>query len=262
MFENSLMESAGNIKTKKSRTVAVSAVVHVALIIVLVMVPLVFTDQIKGAELTSFLIAPSPPSAPAPARAPTNGRPKPAAAPRVQVDPDAFTAPVVIPMDIAYIVDPAPFGDTGIGVPGGATPGGGTGGPGFMPGPSAVKPPAVGPPPPPPLPPSPPPTPPPDRPRVPIRVFSELQAAKILFQPSPVYPSLARIAHVEGSVVLQATIADDGSVKDLRVVSQTSPLLLTGVIDTVKTWKYKPTLLNNEPVEVLTTITVNFRLGN
>ena len=49
--------------------------------------------------------------------------------------------------------------------------------------------------------------------------------------------------------------------KDLKVISSSNPLLLTGVMDTVKTWKYKPTLLNKEPVEVITTITVNFTLG-
>ena len=78
---------------------------------------------------------------------------------------------------------------------------------------------------------------------------------------NPAYPQLARSARVEGSVILQATIAEDGTIKDLKVITQSNPLLLQGVIDTVKTWRYRPTLLNNEPVEVITTITVNFSLG-
>lgn len=60
---------------------------------------------------------------------------------------------------------------------------------------------------------------------------------------------------------MSATIAEDGTIKDLKVITSSNPLLLTGVLDTVRTWKYKPTLLNGQPVEVITTITVNFTLG-
>jgi protein TonB len=67
---------------------------------------------------------------------------------------------------------------------------------------------------------------------------------------------------VEGSVVLQAVITEDGDIKDLAILSLSNPLLRTGVLETVKTWKYKPTLLSGEPVEVITTITINFRLGS
>ena len=94
-----------------------------------------------------------------------------------------------------------------------------------------------------------------------MRIGGDVQAGKLVTAPKPAYPSLARTARIEGAVILQATIAEDGSIKDLKVISSSNPLLLTGVVDTVKTWKYKPTLLNNEPVEVITTITVNFSLG-
>jgi protein TonB len=67
---------------------------------------------------------------------------------------------------------------------------------------------------------------------------------------------------VEGAVIMQALITEDGSIKDLKIVSLSNPLLGTGVIETVKTWKYKPTLLSGEPVEVITTITINFSLGH
>ena len=83
----------------------------------------------------------------------------------------------------------------------------------------------------------------------------------MISSPKPAYPSLARTARIEGSVILSATIAEDGSIKDLKVITSSNPLLLTGVLETVRTWKYKPTLLNKEPVEVITTITVNFTLG-
>jgi protein TonB len=112
----------------------------------------------------------------------------------------------------------------------------------------------VAPPPPPPLPPA--------RPKGPVRISDGVQAGKALFHPSPAYPALAKFAHVEGSVVLQAVITEDGDIKDLAILSLSNPLLRTGVLETVKTWKYKPTLLSGEPVEVITTITINFRLGS
>jgi protein TonB len=68
-------------------------------------------------------------------------------------------------------------------------------------------------------------------------------------------------ARIEGKVILNATINADGSIKNLSVITSSNPLLVPGVIDAVKNWKYKPTLLNGQPVEVLTTITVNFALG-
>jgi protein TonB len=92
-------------------------------------------------------------------------------------------------------------------------------------------------------------------------VGGDVQAGNLIYHPSPAYPSLARTARIEGVVILSATIAEDGTIKDLKVISTSNPLLSTGVLDTVKTWKYKPTLLNKEPVEVITTITVNFTLG-
>jgi protein TonB len=77
---------------------------------------------------------------------------------------------------------------------------------------------------------------------------------------NPQYPELARQARIEGVVILSVQIAKDGTVSEIKVISSTSPLLLTGVVDAVRQWVYKPTLLNGEPVEVLTTVTVNFSL--
>jgi protein TonB len=53
-----------------------------------------------------------------------------------------------------------------------------------------------------------------------------------------------------------------GDIKDLKIIAESNPLLRKGVIETVSTWKYKPTLLSGEPVEVITTITINFSLGH
>jgi len=76
----------------------------------------------------------------------------------------------------------------------------------------------------------------------------------------PQYPPLARSARIQGSVVLQAVISKEGVIENLRVVTG-HPMLVPPAIDAVRQWRYRPYILNNEPVEVETQITVNFGLG-
>jgi protein TonB len=76
----------------------------------------------------------------------------------------------------------------------------------------------------------------------------------------PEYPHVAKVAHVEGTVVLEAVIGKDGAVKDLRAVSG-PPMLANAAIAAVKQWRYKPYYLNGQPTEVDTTIKVNFKLS-
>jgi protein TonB len=92
-----------------------------------------------------------------------------------------------------------------------------------------------------------------------IRPGGLVQAAKLTYGPAPPYPPLARQARISGVVVLQAVIATDGTIMDLRATSG-HPLLVPAALDAVKRWRYKPTLLNGDPVEVLTEITVNFTM--
>ena len=87
----------------------------------------------------------------------------------------------------------------------------------------------------------------------------QVVAAKLLRKPEPVYPPLAKMARIQGVVRLEAIIAKGGTVKDLKVLSG-HPLLVKAALDAVQRWRYQPTLLNGEPVEVLTTIDVFFRL--
>jgi TonB family protein len=75
----------------------------------------------------------------------------------------------------------------------------------------------------------------------------------------PVYPSQAMSLHLQGSVVLQATIAEDGSVQDLRVIHG-HPTLAKAAMDAVQQWRYRPYLLNGEPTRMLTQITVTFEI--
>jgi protein TonB len=77
---------------------------------------------------------------------------------------------------------------------------------------------------------------------------------------NPTYPPIARAARISGTVVLQATISKTGTIENLRVVSG-PPMLTQSALESVRAWRYKPYLLNGEPVEVETTINVVFNLG-
>jgi TonB family protein len=95
--------------------------------------------------------------------------------------------------------------------------------------------------------------------QAPLHVSGNLMLQKAFRMISPVYPEIAKMAHVSGMVVLHALIAKDGTVKDLKVIS--GPDLLVGAtLEAVKQWGYHPTLLNGQPVEVDTTVTVIFSL--
>jgi protein TonB len=93
-----------------------------------------------------------------------------------------------------------------------------------------------------------------------IRVGGNVQQAKLIRQPRPVYPPLAKQARISGVVHLNAVIAKDGTIQDLKVISG-HPLLIQSAMDAVRQWVYAPTLLNGEPVEVVTQIDVNFTLS-
>ena len=76
----------------------------------------------------------------------------------------------------------------------------------------------------------------------------------------PVYPAIARAAHVEGTVVVEAIISRAGTIESLHVVS--GPVMLqNAALEAIREARYRPYLLNGEPTEVQTTITVNFRMG-
>jgi len=93
-----------------------------------------------------------------------------------------------------------------------------------------------------------------------IRVGGEVQGSKIVNKATPVYPPLAKQARVQGTVQLSVQIGPDGTVQDVQLLSG-HPLLVQAAIDAVKQWVYQPTLLNGNPVSVLTTVDVNFTLS-
>ena len=93
----------------------------------------------------------------------------------------------------------------------------------------------------------------------PIRV-SHMDPGSLIYQVQPVYPPLARAARVEGPVVLAALISKDGTIENLRAIAG-HPMLVRSAGEAVSKWRYRPYILNSEPVEVETQITVNFLLA-
>ncbi len=164
-----------------------------------------------------------------------------------QFDMGKLTAPKSVPKEIKMIVEaeepPSAAGVIG-GVPGGIAGGALSGILGGV---------AVAPPPPPP-------PPKPKAPLAPIRVGGNVQQANLIKQPKPVYPPLAKAARVQGTVKFQATISKDGTIQNLQLLGG-PPLLVQAAMQAVEQWQYKPTLLNGDPVEVITTIDVNFTLS-
>jgi periplasmic protein TonB len=89
---------------------------------------------------------------------------------------------------------------------------------------------------------------------------SGVMAGYLLEKTVPQYPAIAKATHVQGVVVVQATISKTGLIENIRVISG-PPLLQQAAVDAVRSWRYKPYLLNGEPVEVETTVNVVFNLG-
>ena len=244
MFEDSLLESGGRLKTKRGRTTTVAFIFEMALVGILVLIPLVFTEALPKQQLMTFLVAPPPPPPP----------PPPAAAPvkvvkQIQTDivNGQLRTPTKIPQKVQMIKEeeapPPVMASSGVvgGVPGGV-PGGQMGG--VIGGIISSTPMAV--------------------PKVAtpqrVRVSQGVSQGLLVKRVQPNYPPLARQARIQGTVVLQAEISKTGDIQNLRLISG-HPMLAPAAIEAVKQWKYKPYLLNGEPVEVETQVQVNFTLS-
>ncbi len=244
MFEDSLLESGGRLKTKRGWTTSFGLLVQVGLLVLMVLMPLIFTEALPKQQLMTFLVAPPPPPPP----------PPPAAAPvkivkQIQTDivNGELRTPTKIPQKVQMIKEdeapPPVMASSGVvgGVPGGI-PGGQMGG--VIGGIISSTPVAV--------------------PKVAtpqrVRVSQGVSAGLLVRRVQPNYPPLARQARIQGQVVLHAVISKDGSITGLTLISG-HPMLAPAAIDAVKQWKYKPYLLNGEPVEVDTEVLVNFSLS-
>lgn len=92
-----------------------------------------------------------------------------------------------------------------------------------------------------------------------VRVGGDIKPPVKVKGAAPVYPDVAKRARVEGVVILEVTVGTDGKVKDIKVIRSVK-LLESAAMDAVRTWEFKPTLVNGQAVQVITTIPVNFSL--
>ncbi|HXW93298.1 MAG TPA: TonB family protein [Terriglobales bacterium] len=243
MFEDSLIESGGKLRTKRGMTTTLSFGLQAVFVGILVLIPLLFTEALPKGQLMTFLVAPPPPPPP----------PPPAAAPvhivkQVQTDiiNGQLRTPTKIPQKVQMIKEdeaPPAMMSAGVvgGVPGGV-PGGQMGG--VIGGIISSTPVAV--------------------PKVAtpqrVRVSQGVTQGLLIRKVQPNYPPLARQARIQGTVLLAAEISKDGNIENLHLISG-HPMLAPAAIEAVKQWRYKPYILNGEPVEVETQITVNFTLS-
>src|SRR3954462_2970503 len=217
MFEDSLMESAGKLKTKRGWTTMVSFVIQIFLIGIMILVPLIYTEALPKQQLMTFLVAPPPPPPP----------PPPAAAPmkvikqiQSEIVNGALRTPTKIPEKVKMITEEeAPPPTTGVagvvgGVAGGA-PGGQMGGViGGIISSTPVSVPKVAA---------------PQR----IRVSGGVTAGNAIFYPKPNYPPIAKTARIQGAVVLHAIISKNGAIENLQVVSG-HPMLPQSALEAVR----------------------------
>ena len=249
MFADSILEF-GQQKKRQSFATVTSFALNCMVIGLMLIMPLLFTESLPKAQLLTFLVAPPPPPPPPPPAAEQVQR----VVRQIQTDmlnTGQLRTPSKIPQKVQMIREedaPPPMPATGGvvgGVPGGI-PGGQLGGviggivnatsnaavPKFVP----VT---------------------PQRVRISQGVTKGLLVQKV----EPAYPPLARAARVQGDVVLSAIIDSNGQITNLQLVSG-HPMLVPAAIAAVKQWRYKPYLLNGQPVEVETTITVIFSLSS
>jgi periplasmic protein TonB len=249
MFSDSLLEF-GVQRKRKAFATTTSFIVNFLAIGLMLAIPLAFTEELPKAQLLTFLVAPPPPPPPPP--------PAAAAVQKVikviqtdMLSNGSLRTPSKIPQKIQMIKEdeaPPPIAAGGGvigGVPGGI-PGGQMGGviggivnsagmaaiPKFAP---------VA----------------PQR----IRISQGVTKGLCIHRVEPQYPVLARQARVQGDVVLNAVIDANGNIQNLQLISG-HPMLVPAAIAAVREWRYKPYLLNGQPVEVETTITVIFALSS
>lgn len=241
MFEQSVITP---IPTNKAWSVPFSIAAEVITVGLLMVIPLIYTNQLPVVRLNMGLIAPPPPAGLEPVSQAEASSSQPKLAVRA--------IPFVLPKNAA---DHAPikavnvlFAPPNLGVAGSV---GSTGGGGLVdailhtsapPQPAApvVPKPALG-------------------PSGPVHIGGQVQEAKLIHKVIPTYPALAKQARISGVVHLLGIIGKDGAIENLQVISG-HPLLVRAALDAVRQWVYRPTLLNGQPVEVIAPIEISFIL--
>ncbi|MGP8252879.1 MAG: TonB family protein [Terracidiphilus sp.] len=235
MFEDSTFESTGKIRTRSRRWMLVTFALNASILLALILIPLIYPEALPRMASLMLMEAPAPqPEAPKPVHIPPG-----AVMVRPTFDSYTFSAPRTIPNSIEMVTRPEIVDRPGnwdeMANNGNSTS--------------------------------------PDnpfnndhrvqvvvtKPKGPTAVSSVLMEGLLLRKVIPVYSAIARATRTEGTVILQATISKTGTIENLHVVSGSS-LLTQSAMDAVAQWRYRPYLLNGQPVEVETTVNVVFKL--
>ncbi len=252
MFETSVVPTAP--RGRRSALLSVSTALQLGLIAAAVIIPMAHVSALPPVKLVPRPPTPKLDHVKLVPMDESLKRAAMAAGARVQVyQPRPFTAPTSVPDKPAARI----FDDVGAMPPGFIPSGDSTGVPGLSPTfdpqqRTAAAPPQT------PKPPTP--TAKPTEPTR-VRVGGIVRQPKLIREVRPIYPPLARQARIQGVVKINAIVSRDGSVQSLQVAGG-HPLLLAAAMDAVRQWRYEPTLLNGEPVEVVLVVDVNFRLSN
>lgn len=251
LFQASMIENNHIKSSSKTADFLIALTVNAVLLAGPILAGLIYTDTLNLKQFeTTFLMAPPPPPPPPPAPATPVVRAAPVH--RVFENAGKLIAPTVVPKNIADIKEaPLPPDVEGGGVAGGV-PGGVAGGSmggvigGVIGGvnttvaaPLAPK--SSG-------------------PKAPVRVGGRIREPRIIRRVDPSYPPLARQTHMQGIVIIDAIVDEQGNVVEAKIVSG-PPLLIASAMDAVRQWKYEPTYLNDQPVPVQLNVTVTFRLN-
>ena len=242
MFDQTFVDT--HAQTRKPWTVGVSLAAQTGIVAIALIVPLMHPEILRPKLDTPIFVVLKQLNQQPPPEAKTSAAP-------VRAAPHAFVGPTNVPQTIAKVLDISSVAEPDNFALAGPASNIGTGV--IIPGFSAN---AI------------PENPPPPKPVVkrapapsgPVVVSTGVQSAKLISGPRPPYPPLAKASRTQGTVRLEAIIAPDGSIKNLRSLSG-PPLLIKAAMDAVQQWRYRPTLLNGNAVEVLTEIDVVFTLN-
>ena len=240
MFSDSLLELSETERRRRKGAALFSFILQGLIVGVLVLLPLWFLDTLPAQQLVTFLVAPPPPPPPPPAA------PVKAVQMVSQIVNGQLLAPSKIPKTVKMIKEeeaPSPAMGVAGGVVGGV-PGGQSGGViGSLI--SAANHSSTA----------------PKAEEIPKRlvVSQGVSLGMLQNQIEPVYPMIARRARVQGRVTLRAVISAQGTIESLQVIDG-HPMLVSAALDAVKQWHYKPYMLSGQPVEVETTVFVNFHI--
>lgn len=242
MFDQTFVN--GRQDSKRPATILASLLLQIAVMCIIIVIPLIYSEALPSIQLRSFLIAPPAPPTEPPHQAPARVQRKMTRPFKAR----ELVAPRVIPNQVLKTEDLSPAPEIGFPPSAGEQNSAPTGMDqsilGFkselpaMPQPPAKRRNSSG----------------------PVRIGGRIAQANLIQQVQPVYPALAKSARVQGRVEFTAIISKNGRIENLQLVTG-HPLLVNAAREAVLQWRYRPTLLNGEPVEVVTDIVVDFALN-